>query len=288
MTRTKPMEKQDAIRLTKRNQKQYESYFDPDALQNIERAYFRGLVIPDETGNPEAAMIWEYREVDDEDDPISEIVWLRSEKESATERLLTGYETEMEKREVSRSYFELPLLSEKEEAVFRNAGYVLENRESRDIVTTVGELSARSFLMGLGTPSVVSLKDITEDQFHGGVTNCLFYEKKGLLEDLAFLTMDWFDAEVSSCYLRKDKVKGFLLAHRKPSGILMIDLLFASGTNAALNIYRLIRHTIRAAEKCYPPETKILIRRHNPRASRLAKLLLPGKHGELVTYGRKE
>lgn len=288
MALNETLDNKEMIRITKRNREEYKRFLDADALQNIGRAYFRGLLIEGASDEPEAAMIWEYHAIDGEEDPVSEIAWFHAANEAAAEQLLSGYATEIEKREIFRSRFEFPHLSKDEEAAFLQAGFRLAEKKSGNIVTTVGELSALSLLSKKAPSGIVSLSEIDEEQFHTGVTSCLFYERKGMLEDLAFLPKDWFENEVSSCLLRKDRVKGFLLVHRAASGMLIADLLFSVGVWELFYDLQLIRHSVQAAARLYPPETKVLLRRHDVRTARLMRLLFPRRQGETVTVGRKD
>ena len=68
-------------------------------------------------------------------------------------------------------------------------------------------------------------------QFRSAIRNCIFNNQKGLLEDLGYLTMGWFDIEVSACTIMDGEVKGLFLVRVTPSGIITPVLLFGQGTD---------------------------------------------------------
>ncbi len=65
-------------------------------------------------------------------------------------------------------------------------------------------------------------------------------------------------------------------------------LLYAVGPNSKLDLVNMIRFTIRSAAEEYDPDTKILIRRHNPSVKALSAKLLPELKGEVAMFGERE
>ena len=117
----------------------------------------------------------------------------------------------------------------------------------------------------------------------------MFNGKKGLLEDLAYLPMNWFDGRVSACAISGDKAPGLFLIRRTPSGILIPVLYFAYGSDSKKYLLYMLQYAIQTALQCYPPETPVMILRRTSSIKALSANLFPGHKGDEVFSGiRKE
>ena len=102
----------------------------------------------------------------------------------------------------------------------------------------------------------------------------------GLIEEPLNIAKDDFECEVSSCLITDSRVSGFLLLHTEAEGLLMVDLLFASGPDAQSDILKLMIRTIKVLCENYPEDTGVILRRHNEAARKLVSRLFPQKTGK--------
>ncbi len=221
--------------------------------------------------------------MEDEKEGRSEIRWLKLEDDG--KELFSEYGNELKDLGVVSSFLET---DPKQKKALTAAGFSTEERESEGIFITVGEL-AKLRLASKKTPDfVVGLKELGERQFKRGIGNCMINNRKGLLEDMAFLPMEWFEQDVSSAVLTDGRVSGLLLVHQLPSKRLMVDLLFSSSGDSRLDIPRMMSRSIQAAVEKYPKDTPVILKRHNKTVHALTDKLFPDKKGESVLYGERK
>lgn len=272
----------DTRRITVENLDEFEGRLPEDALQDIPRPWHRGLTTGD--GGKPSYLVYELTDVDDEENTGARIRWSRLSEDA--DKLLDEFIHEAKSAGVTRSSIETRQ-DDTIEFVLAGAGFFTEKRESTDIAVTVGELGKLPFTAKKTPENVVGLDGISLRQFKRGIGNCMIHNRKGLLEDIAFLPIEWFEQDVSSVVLTEERVSGMLLVHQLPSGRLMVDLLFSSSGDAQMDILRMITRAIREAVDKYPAGTPVIIRRHNKRVFALTDRLFPGKKGAAVLYAER-
>ncbi len=278
----------ETVRITEDNIDEYEDIIDPDVAENIGREYFRGIAVhKDVDEDPEAVLVWEYKNLEESRDTEAEITWCKVSNEQSGQKLLEEYTAEAAESEVVKSFYELPAGDEDARKCLTEAGFNETEKEGRDIMVTVEELSELSFVKKRIPPYVTAISELMVRQFRKGITNCVFSGRRGLLEDLEFLPMSWYDEDVSCCVQTDGKVNGFLLVNKTASGNLVIDFLFARDPDARINLVYMIRFAVNAASEKYPPETKVILRRHNEETWALVDKLFPNKKGINVCYGER-
>lgn len=149
-----------------------------------------------------------------------------------------------------------------------------------DVIVSLNEFSALPFA-GRNTPEyVVSLEDVSERQFKRGIGNCILNNRMGLIRDPMNISKDDFECEVSSCMITDSRVSGFLLVHSEAEGLLMVDLLFASGPDIQSDVLKLIIRSLNAFLENYPENTGVILRPYNEATEKLVSKLFPGKAGK--------
>ncbi len=268
------------------------SLIPPDVAENIGRLWYRGLTLDSTDGNGiSAGIVWEYKNADeDEIDTKSEIIWASGNSKEELNEVLESYHMAIETEQAESSSFELP--QSHQDNLLRSAlsedGFEIKDVESRDVYVTVKDLTRLKLKKSKSPFYIKLLGQLEGRQFKNGVVDCLFQGKKGLMEDFAWLNPDWFEQDISSCVLMDGYVKGFLLVHKTPSGILVVELLFSAGIEPKKYLLEMIRTTVRMTIKKYPLDTKILLRRHNSAVHLLVKKLFPGKEGLQAMAGKKQ
>lgn len=276
----------DTVRITKNNLPEFEDILPPDVKKNMGRPFFYGLAVMGEDHKPKALIIWEMKKAEEED-PEAEIVFFSLGTEEEAKTLLEEYTHELVVLNAVKSSFETTELSEKDKKAFEAAGFMLKQKESRDLIVTLKELAMISTLKKKPAAHAKALKSISSLDFRRAVTICLYHGKKGLVEDIAFLTKDWFDEDASSCIIMDNKADGMLLCHETADGNLFIDLLFSVGVDYQKELVQLIRCSLRAAIAKYGAEKKVVIRRHTNAVLELMLKILPGKKGRDAVYGER-
>ncbi len=276
----------DTVRITINNLPEFEDVLPPDVRKNMSRPFFHGLAVMGEEYKPKALIVWEMKRAEEED-PEAEIVFFSLGTEKETKTLFEEYSHELAALNAVKSSFETTELSEKDKKALEAAGFSLKQKESRDLIVTLKELAMISTLKKKPAAHAKVLKTISPLDFRRAVTICLYHGKKGLVEDIAFLTKDWFDEDVSSCIIMDNKADGMLLGHETAEGNLFIDLLFSVGVDYRKELVQLIRCSLRAAIVKYGAEKKVVIRRHTNAVLELMLKILPGKKGRDAVYGER-
>ena len=278
----------ETIRITEDNLDDYEDLIDVDAAENIGREYYRGIAVhKDPYDPPEGVLVWEYKGLEDEKDTESEITWCHVKDQKSGKELFAAYTEEIREAEATKSFYELAESEDSVKKALSSAGFTAREQESRDIVVTVQELADHSIAKKKIPPYITGIGELMVRQFRKGITNCVFHGRKGLLEDLEFLPMSWYDEDVSCCVQTDGKVNGFLLVNKTANGMLVVDFLFALEPDARINLIHMIRFSINAAAEKYPGDTKVVLRRHNDMTKALIEKLFPDKKGETVLAGER-
>ncbi len=298
-----------------------EDFIDPVPalyLNEIKREFVRGLSGEDEgTKELKAAVIFELKNAEEDASLEAEILWFFASDASSGAELLRSLENYPGDGGsdfpegggilvpggggiftpggggiftpggggIGRVFFELPSLGNAEEEAFALAGYSLERKESRDVLVSVEDFSSLSFFRKKPPEYVKPLSEITSRQFKAAVMSSVFHGRYGLLEDLPFLPITWFDPDISCCVLTDDKVNAMLLVSGKGMGGFRVELLFALQPDANIHLLNMITYSIRAAANIGQPGDKVLLRRHNEASSALVRKLFPGKKGKTAVQG---
>jgi hypothetical protein len=277
----------EILELNADNVTDYEDILDQDVSESIGREFYRGIVAVGDGNAPKGAMIWEYKNLEENKDTDAEICFLRSEGSEVIRSLLAEFDSMAEDSEVHGVFFELNALSDETKQGFTDDGFDVSTAEGRDLMVSVSDLKPLASLKKKVQSNITLLSELMKLQFMQGVTNCMFHGKKGLVEDLEYIDMEWFDESISSAVITDGRVSGFLLIHRFPSGILMPVLLTAIGPDFKTDLKQMLILSAKKAMEQYPGETKVLLRRHSPEVGALTGKLFAGKTGGEVICGKK-
>ena len=278
----------EIIEINEENLEDYEELIGRDAAANIGREYYRAVVVHKSEDMPaQAALVWEYKNLEEEEDTLSELICLTAKNDKEMDALFSEYEKQAAEESVVRSFFEFGKDKENEAGLLRKRGFETKEQDSRDIYITLQQLNQIKGLDKKAPSYIGSISELMVRQFRKGIMNCLFHNRKGLLEDLATLPISWYEQDISCCVQTDGNVNGFLLIHRSGSGVLIVDLMCCFGADYKNNLRDMIRYSLSAALKKYPPETKVLLRRHNEATAGLAKRMFPDVEASDAIFGER-
>ena len=146
----------------------------------------------------------------------------------------------------------------------------------QDLVVTVGELSKNKLLSQPVSKQsgVCPIGDLTLRQLQDGITACLAVRaREGFDEDLKTMPVTWYETEVSSGILKDGRVTGLLLVHQELNQTLWVEYFCTRGKDLQSELLDMIRMAVKNAAKIYPPETKVVIRRHDEKIKFLTEKL---------------
>ena len=191
---------------------------------------------------------------------------------------------------VKTSGFEIPAGRDKtEKKVLQNAGFSVGLTEGDEIVARLSELEELGFLKALQMKEEIRpLRSMSRDGLSQTLRRIHASGYHGRSEDIELLPRLWFDQEVS-CYLEQNgETIGLFLCHRLPSGRLVAELMAAISKQYTNLLPYLIGHAVKSACKIYPPDTEIVIDRHNYALLALGEKLFPRSFGRPVYVGKRE
>ncbi len=276
----------NTIRITMDNLSRFSDIMPEDVYQNMPRPFYRGLAVMDDE-DIVASIVWEYKNIEDDVDTEARIEWFFADDEDAAVILMREYTSEISSESVVKSFFEISDLSTSNKAALSNAGFKISQEESDDVIVTIEVLKKQAFAQKEPASYIKSIDTLNEKQFKRGITNSLFHNRKGLLEDAAFLTIPWFEASVSCCVVADEKVVALFLMHKCSSGSIFTDLLFSAGAEYQSDLLNMLRFAVHTASSHYPDSTKVVIRRHDDDIKLLVSKLIPGLKGDTVYYGER-
>ena len=270
------------------NINEYLDVVGTDIAEDMSRMYFHGIACHDDLDDTlKAALVWELKSVEKPEDTESEIVCVFQEDSEGLIAALEEYSKRIGDDKVARSFFELSDIDETREIVFADSGFDMSTAESREIKIPLGKLRSLSMLKDKVPKYIKSLSEIDNDQFNQGMIRIMFNKNVGALDDMCYLSKEWYDQETSSCVITDGKVNGFFLVHRYPSGILVPVLLYAAGPYSKYDLLYMMRHSINSALAAYPEDTMVSIRRRNDKVRALATKLFPDEKGSTVISGQR-
>ena len=252
----------------------------------MSRNFFKGLAATDDGDKCHGVLVYELLEVDSEEDTKSRIRLLKGDSEEIKAGLQDEYRKAVSESDVETSFFET---SEKDMAsFFEKIGFSNATGESKELSITVADLANLPVKRTAKLPDYIQgLTDVSEIQYRNFVKKTLIRGNKGAVEDLAYLPLNWFEREASSCSISDDKIDGVMLIRKTPSGELHPLLYTAFGPDFAKSLGFMLTRTVNYALDNYPQETRIVIYRHNKKVLELTHKLLTGHKGEDVITGTR-
>ena len=278
--------------LSDENMGLYSDYIDEDAAENLERVNYFGLVACDDLGGVKAAMIWQIKNLKPDAEKESLIEWIRSDDPEAMTRMLDSYRIRVAEQGGVRSTVVIPVRNCRElKAQLMDAGFDMRLSESNLIEVKLSELS-RSALMnkmrGKKIPSSIkAIKEVPPRAFRAGIAKCLSKGRAGLCDDLGDLYIRWFETDVSCASMDENGVNGFFLFHKKPSGLIAVQLMICLDSNVRSTLPMLMYRFMCAMEEKYGPDQKVVFDRHNEQVLTLAEKLIPRGFGIPVYAGSR-
>lgn len=261
-----------------------------DMVDDMNRQFYRGYGTRDDDGNINGAMVYEVRGLDDDDlDTVSRMLYFRADSDEACDELDRIYREEgVDDDDITESFYEFE--DEEMAGICEKEGYSKDAKESDIVRIKLSDASKLEFVNKVkNLPDyIVRLEKLSLSQYRAGVKNCVFSGQSGILEDLSYLSMDWFDGAISSCTITDDEVNGFFFVRTTPSGIIMPVLLYAYGPDYIKNLALMIARSVKEAENRYPPETEIVICRTRKASAALLKKLMPSVKGERAFFGKRK
>ena len=278
----------EAFEISEDNLDSFLRMLGEDLSDDLRRLYYRGIGVTDEDGTAIGAMVCELTNVDDELSKGSRICFLESANREVFDSLHDFYRNNtVEEDEVHESAYELD--AEEMAKSLADVGFTCEKKESESIVLTLDQLSQSKLAAAKKVPSYVrSIDSLSILQFRDTVKQILFRGHNGILEDMAYLSMKWFDVQVSSCIVSDDLVTGLFLVRRTPSGVMIPVLFYAFGLDSRKNLLYMLEYSVKKAIASYPPDTPVMIMRRNSTIRALTDHLFPGCSGDQIYYGNRK
>lgn len=276
----------EIIAINEKNRNTFAERMGPDLTEDLDREFYRGLGALGDGDTPMGVLIYELKNVEEETATKSEIILLDGDDEKVKDALMESYKAAVAAENVKESFYELP--GQDLGAFFEKMGFKNDVIEGGTVSITLEEFMQLPIIKGKIPEHIGSISGLVMRAFRKGVTKFLFMGKKGLLEDLAYLPINWFEMEVSAYSAADEKVNGFLLLRKNPSGSLEVKLFIAAGPDYLVNLVGMVRYAVKKAYELYPPETKIIIRRHNDQTHAFVGKLFPGAKGEPSIRGGRD
>ena len=278
--------------LTRDNTEFFADFIGEDMAENIGRINYRGFVLTNGDSEPVAGMIWRITNPGAASDIESVVEWIRVDREDAFNEMLASYKDWIAEDEAVGSKVIIPAKEGREiKNLLKASGFSVKLTESDLIVaklSTLAEVDLVKKLRDQPIPkSIKPLDQIPVRAFRSAILRCDRSGKTGICEDLADLSIRWFEEEVS-CVSEKDgEINGMFLFHRKPEGLISAQILVCFDNSTGVTIPLLMRKFIENMQEKYGPDTKVGFDRHNIRAMRLSEKLLPSGFGTPIYSGSR-
>ena len=165
-----------------------------------------GIGVFDDDNIPRGALVYELLNYDSDEDTIGRIHTLAANDDEIFGLLMSNYEEAVDEKEIVKSVF---LTDDKGKADYLGScGFSFDFKESPDIVFTVGDIERVAVMLSGKKlpPYIKSMSDVSLKQYRDFIKHCLAKGRFGLLEDLGYLPMSWFERDFSSCSTADNKI----------------------------------------------------------------------------------
>ena len=276
----------EVVEIASDNVEEFMDFIDDDTADDMSRVFYRGIGVVDDDDNPKGALIFELVDSDSDADTKSDIKLFNAGEDDVISQLQSGYKEAVYEEDVTESFYETGDVSFAD--ALSGLGFSKNEIESQKICFPVSQLDKLPLKMDTKIPEYIcSIKELSVLQYRTGIKNFIFNGVKGAVQDLAYLPLSWFEREVSACSVTDNKVDGMLLVRRTPSGELHAIMYAAFGPDYVKTLAYLLIYATKKAKELYPPDTKIVINRHNGNVTKMAQRLAPGFKGEDVFSGKR-
>lgn len=273
----------------------YRGYLGEDLAENIGRSYYRAIVMIGESqATPVSGMVWTLKNVERDADNESNIIWIRCDDKGSFSDMIDAYAQRVKEEGVVRSHAFIPVKDGKEmKAMLMEKGFNMRLSESDVIVVKLSELSKMPMMKRMEKmaipENIMSLNQLTMRTFRKGIAKSVSQNRYGLCDDLSELGILWFEDDVSCVSTVDSVINGFFLFHKRPSGVLAVQLLVCLDKSFKTTLPFMMRKFVTTMEEKYDPDTLVELDRHNEQALLLSEKLLPRGFG-IPTYagGREE
>ena len=279
------------VELNEDNITTYENYLGLDIAEYIGRAYYRGLAAKDDNSIVVASILWVLKGYSNgTKNTVSNIIWARCDDKEAFDALMKEYTACVKALGVKTSRVTLPAKNGKElRALFRDAGFEMGIDESDIVTVKVSELSDMPFMQKLKkiklSENIKLLNEITLRPFRRSIKKCIGRGIYGLCEDLDELPVEYFEDDVSCVSVLDGEINGLFLFHKRPSGVMAIQLLICLDGSFKTTIPHMMRRFVTAMEEKYGPDALVELDRHNEQSLLLSEKLLPRGLGMPIYSG---
>lgn len=276
----------ELIEIASENVKEFKDFMDEDIMDDFSRVFFRGIGVMDDDENPMGALIYELVDSDSDADTKSDIKCIKAEDDDIILKLQSGYKEAVYDGNITESFYET------EDVIFADnlvaAGFSKKEIESKKIYFPVSILDKLPLKMDVKLPEHIdSVNVLSVLQYRSGIKKFVFNGVDGAVRDLVYLPLSWYDMEVSSCSVTGGSVDGMFLIRRTPSGQLHAVMYAAFGPDYRKTLAYLMIYSVKKAKELYPPETMVMVDRHNDKVTKMAQKLFPGCRGRDVFSGSR-
>lgn len=265
-------------------------FIPEDSADHIGRIFHHGMIAV-EGDTPLAGMIWELKNMLEDGPKESRILWLWVKDEAAAAELFEKYTENIALDDVERSFYTIPAVPESREKEFLEAqGFTSELAEGDEISAAIDQISEIPLMKKTEPdPSIKTLMSVNQAAFFATARKMAGKGRRGICEDLIYLPRMYFENDVSCFYEEDGQIRALLLFHRLPAGNLRVVLMAAIGKDVNQLLVKMMKKALMEVEELYPPDTKILIDRHNLATLALGEKLFPNEIGmPIYTGSRKE
>ena len=275
------------------NAETYERFLSRDLAENFGRAYYRGILARNDDNEPVGGMVWCLKNYEKDEDTESSIIWIRCEEEDVFSEMMDAYTERIREDGVLRSQVSIPVKNGKElKARLRDSGFQMRLTESDIIIVKLSELTSMPLMKKMKKmqipEDILPLNQLSLRTFRRGIAKCIDKGRFGLCEDLSELGISWFEDMVSCVSTVDGAINGFFLFHKRPSGVLAVQLLICLDKSFKTTLPLMMKQFVVAMEENYPPDTLIELDRHNEQSMLLTERLLPRGFGIPIYAGSRE
>lgn len=255
------------------------------ACENVVRSCYRGVAANGKDGV--AIMIWEMVNDPKTGEKRADVWYIVAKDAKAFKEVFKSFRHHVDERSVTIAFEVRNSVSKIAKDHLKEEGFTLTRGEGRDVVISVDDLVNVTSKYRRDVPGYTkSLGELNLGELGRVIRKCLYCGTYGTIYDLENINMNYFERNVSCCLYYEGEVLGAFLLHKNVEGVLEVCLLAGFSEDPAYIMYMLC-YTAMAAEKFYPYDTNIVIRRYNNAMSELVTILFPYAKSIPVTKGGK-
>ena len=268
-------------KINSKNIDKYSKILPKLAHENVVRSCYRGVASEGNEGI--AILIWELVNEPKTGEERADVRYIVNKDMDAFDEVFNYFLNYAKTHSLTVKFEVRGTVSKVTKGYLKEKGFPLTRGEGKDVTISVGDLVNVTSKYRRDIPEYIkSIGELNLGELGRVLRKCLYCGAVGIVYDLETINISYFERRVSCCLYSEGEVLGAFMFHKNAENELEICILACFSDDPADILYMLC-YSGMVADRCYPADTRIVIRRNTTAMRGLVEKLFPGAKTVTVT-----